>query len=250
MNIEDLARAVKPHALNLPRPPVSEIEEKAREASQIPPAVQELIAFLDCRPEAVADNLEVGICHSGTACCRIARMPPTKAFVAVDPFGDVPYAARGGGLVSGMYTEETERKSLRNLFSYGGVCGVSAQHWKMLSLDWMDIILPRGYVRGGSWRPYCFSSVFLDGSHESHVVAQEIEKILPYLHRDGTIIIDNIDYEQSDKSVLAQAIVETAEKVGLHCVLLGPVENDAKWGWDPVAVLCRDAKLIKTVTGV
>lgn len=242
MNTTELKALVKSIRPGLPRPPKNDEETKAWAQSQVPDAVKDLMAYLDHR--SIGDLLEVGICHAGTACSRVSRLPSTRQFIAVDPFGDVAYAARDGGTVR-MYDDDIGRKALANLFFYGHHFGVNIQYWKMLSTDWVDIILPRGFISGGTWRPYAFGNAFLDGSHESPVVALEIEKVTPHLTHGGTIIIDNIDYEQPDGTLLADGILAAAEKNGLKCILLD--SNDDQWNWDPVAVLCKDSGVLERI---
>lgn len=236
MNKEALRAAVRKPA-SVQRPPLGNYEITASAGSQIPQVARDLLIWADTRPEAVADALEVGLCMSGTACCRISNLQPTKQFVGVDPFGDVPYRGRGSDGYVKMYPDDLGRMSLSNLFAAGNAFDVNVQYWKQTSVDFLQIIAPRGFVSGGLWRPYLFSSAFLDGSHESVVVGREIDLLMPYLHPDGIIIIDNMDYEQPDGSCLAGGVLAAAARNKLSLVFV-----DGYWNtdWDPVAVLSRD----------
>lgn len=241
MNRSELEAVQRP-LRDVDRPPVTPIEVGASTMSQIPLAVRNLLIHLETRPEAVADSMEIGICKGATAACRISHMRPGKSFVTVDPFGNIPYMGRNNDGYVQMYTDELERFAMAAICETGLRSGVNIQHWKLTSEDFLRLILPRGFTAHGVWRPYVFSTIFLDGAHEPKPVTNEIRSLTPYLHQDGVIIIDNVDYTEPDGSVLAGHVASTAKEVGLECAFFDAKDEG---GWDPVAVLTRDVGLLR-----
>lgn len=216
-------------------PPETQMVEK--QLSQIPQAARDILLYLDGRPEARGDLLEIGICYGGTASIRMMHMRPEKILVTVDPHGNMPYHARGEGFVTRMYGDEQFKASVHNMLLTAIHFNTMYQHWPMRSDNFLQDILPHGLYRGGAWKPYHFGSVMLDGSHMSVDVGPEIAGVVPYLDHHGSIFIDNCDYEQPDGSVLAHGIQETCDRLGLKVRFFET--NDESWNWDPVAVIVR-----------
>jgi hypothetical protein len=230
----------------IPRRTLTEVEHLVARDAQLPAFVLDILAYLDARASGFGDYLEVGLCKAGTACSRVSRLASGTTFVGVDPYGDRPYIGRDGE-EHHMYSDALGALALSNLFVVGQATGVTVHHWRLTSLEFIDYIIPRWFHDHGKSRQYCFGSIVLDGSHETDVVLREVIGLAPFLHPEGTILIDNMDYRQKGGGMLADMLAPASAATGLsHAMYLQP-EADPDLGWDPIAVLTRDAALLEAL---
>jgi hypothetical protein len=79
-------------------------------------------------------------------------------------------------------------------------------------------------------------------------VMEEIKAVVPYLHPEGTIVIDNLDYPQPDGSTLGDGVEAAAAECGLACRIMEAQEDSSESEqWDPVGVLCRNREFIDSL---
>jgi hypothetical protein len=223
----------------LARAACPELEQLGLVDSNVPRSVVDLLVSLDGRTQA--DCLEIGLCLAGTALCRMTHLAPIRNYVAVDPYGNLPYADARRSEPLALYGDGHERHALANYFVGARRTNVGAQYWRLTSWQWFNYIAPLGFVRHGIHRPYRFGSMLLDGSHESAVVAGEIGAVLPYLIPDGVIVVDNADYPQADGSCLAAGILDAVTTHGLTCAFFESTTPDETW--NPVAVIARTSDI-------
>ena len=176
------------------------------------PSVVTALTRLD---PADGDLLEVGLRRGGTALARHAARGHACELVTVDPYGGLPYlTGDGSGEHVPLYGDDDERVA-RELLAREH----RWQHWRLTSRDFFRLVAPLGYWRGGARRPYLFSSVFLDGSHDAAEVVPDLYALPAYLTPAGTCVVDNTDYPQPGpgRLTLRDAVQVTCAALALTC---------------------------------
>lgn len=160
--------------------------------------------------------IEIGTRAGGTALLALNAIFDsgiTHQFITVDPYGNKPFKT-SDALMYDVYGDGFYRTAMSELSNFCLNSKLDHIHFKMESIDFMNIFQKIKLWKKGNVLQQLFGYVYLDGEHHEEIINTELNWFLPKVVNNGLIIIDDIEHIANSKIPLIKTILSKSNVIG------------------------------------